>query len=86
MKAEVVVMIIFAVGILVALAVSLLTIVLRQVREGDITWWSPTGRRRPPEEERRSTSEGPRPAERAEEHTEERAGKVRTGATRGRFR
>ncbi len=35
------VMVVFALGILVALAVSLLTIVLRQVREGDITWLTP---------------------------------------------
>ncbi len=79
MNAEVWVMVIFAIGILVALAVSLLTLVLRQVKDGDITWWSPPGTRATPREE-------PRQAEQPAERTAERADEVRASGARGRSR
>ncbi|GIH63209.1 hypothetical protein Msi02_40260 [Microbispora siamensis] len=71
MNAEVWVMVIFAIGILVALAVSLLTLVLRQVKDGDISWWSPPGARAVPRDEPRRT---------------EQADEVRASGARGRSR
>ncbi|GGO08860.1 hypothetical protein GCM10010116_18030 [Microbispora rosea subsp. aerata] len=73
MHGEVWVMVIFAIGILVGLAVSLLTLVLRQVREGDIRWWVPPGARAPRNEEPRE--------ERAEQ-----ADEVKADGARGRSR
>lgn len=62
MNGEVIVMIIFAIGILVALALSLLALVLRQVKEGDITWWVPSGAARQSRDRSRDGSQdGSRP-------------------------
>lgn len=79
------VMVIFAIGILVALAVSLLTLVLRQVKDGDILWWTPPGAGRP-------SGEWPPPSEAADqvrasrEPRPEAADEARANGARGRSR
>ncbi len=85
MDGEVWVMVIFAIGILVALAVSLLTLVLRQVKDGDITWLSSPGAGRPSGEWPPS-SEAADQVRASREPRPEPADEVRTNGARGRSR